>query len=568
MVNKLLNSINVSLLINWTLYFFPVLPLVSLIAIAPSYANPTPIEQTSTITDTSILSEVTPASSPASPDASQIQVEKIEVTGSTIFGELEFNPIIEPLQGRTVSLEELLKAADQITELYLNQGYLTSRAVLDQNSLSTGVIKIQILEGSVENIEVQGAQRLENYVRARVGIGTSTPLNTANLEDQLRLLKADPLFDNIEASLKPGTGVGQSILVVRVSEANPFAGNFSIDNYSPPSVGATRLSLNLINRNLTGIGDAITGSYRPRIESIGGTYRLEFSYQAPLNPMNGTIEARVLIDNNEVVEGDFEPLDISGESQRYSITYRQPLIRTPREELALSLGFDFYHGQTFTFAGPTPFGFGPDEDGISTTSVFTFAQDYTLRDPSGAWAFRSQFRLGTGLFDTTSNPSPIPDSQFFSWLGQVQRVQVLGENNFLILQLDLQLTPDPLLPSEQFAIGGGQSVRGYRQNILAGDNGFRFSIEDRITIARDDSENPVFTIAPFFDMGAVWNAGDNPNSIVEDQRFIAGLGLGLIWQPFKGLNLRLDYAPPLINLDTSGDNIQDHGLYFSAGYSF
>ena len=60
-------------------------------------------------------------------------------------------------------------------------------------------------------------------------------------------------------------------------------------------------------------------------------------------------------------------------------------------------------------------------------------------------------------------------------------------------------------------IGGGQSVRGYRQNVRAGDNGFRFSIEDRIILVRDEGGEPVFILAPFFDMGSVWNVGDNPN---------------------------------------------------------
>lgn len=328
------------------------------------------------------------------------------------------------------------------------------------------------------------------------------------------------------------------------------------------------MNLNLLYRNLTGLGDEISAVYSPRFETFGGTYQLEFRYRVPVNAMNGTLEARALIDHNEVVNGPFTELDIRGESGRYDLTYRQPIIRTPREELALSLGFTYRSGQTFTFAGPTPFGFGPNEEGISRTSVFIFGQDYTIREPYGAWAFRSQLRLGTDIFNATINPSPIPDSRFFSWLGQIQRLQIFNKDNFLIVQLDLQLSTDPLLPSEQFVIGGGQSVRGYRQNLLAGDNGFRFSMEDRITLVRNEADEPVFILAPFFDMGSVWNVSDNPNIIVTNQQFIAGLGLGFLWQPVKGLNIRLDYAPPLIYVNTRGNNIQDNGFYFSAGYNF
>lgn len=80
----------------------------------------------------------------------------------------------------------------------------------------------------------------------------------------------------------------------------------------------------------------------------------------------------------------------------------------------------------------------------------------------------------------TENDEPTPDGQFLSWLGQVQRVQVLGNNNFLVIQGDLQLTGNSLLPSQQFVIAGGQSVRGYRQNARSGDNGALFSIKDRL----------------------------------------------------------------------------------------
>jgi hemolysin activation/secretion protein len=494
-----------------------------------------------------------------------IPIVKIEVIGSTIFGAEELDPIIKPLEGRSVSREELENAAQQITQLYLDEGYLNSRARLGQ--VRDGIAQIQVSEGSLAEIEIQGTKRLENYVRSRLKLATEKPLNVIKLEDRLRLLKANPLFENIEASLQPGKQKGQTKLVVRVTEADPLLGNLGIDNYSPPSVGGVRLGLDLAYQNLTGIGDRLSASYLPAIETIGGTYELEFAYQAPLNPMDGSLRLGALIDRNKVIEGDFEDLDIQGETEKYQIRYRQPLILTTREELALSLGFVYNDGQTFLFQEGFPFGIGPDEDGVSRTSVLELGQEYILRQSSGAWAFRSQFRIGLPIFDATENSSPIPDGQFFSWLAQFQRVQVLNDNNFLIIQGDLQLTPNSLLPSEQFAIGGVYTVRGYRQNALSGDNGFRFSVEDRITVARNKAGDTVFAVAPFFDLGVIWNVDDNPNP-QPPQNFITALGLGLLWQPVEGLNLRLDYAPPLIDLEGRENDLQDYGLNFSVIYSF
>lgn len=490
-----------------------------------------------------------------------IDLEKVSVLESEILA------LIQPYQEQNVTFEELEKLADQITELYLSKGYINSRAAFVDIDQQQQLAIIEVFEGEIEEVQLEGDQRLGNYVRQRIGVASLKPFNSGELEDQLRLLKANPLFENVEASLKKGSQERSSILVVKVTEANPFYGSFGFDNYSPPSIGSTQMTLNLGHRNVFGLGDAFSVSYRPRLESFTGTYNLDLAYSVPLNPMNGTIQAIVSLQENEVIQGAFKDLEISGESEYYELTYRQPLIRNPRQEFALSLGMSYRDGQTFTFQGPTPFGLGPDEDGVSRTNVITFGQDYTLRQPTGAWGMRSQFRFGTGIFSVTDNPDPIPDGHFFSWLGQIQRVQVLNEDNFLIIQADIQLTPDPLLPSEQFAIGGGQSIRGYRQNVRSGDNGFRFSIEDRMTLVRNDEQDPLFQLAPFFDMGTVWNSGDNPN-IEPDQRFIAGLGLGVIWQPIDGLNMRLDYAPPLIYIDDKGDNVQDSGFYFNVKYNF
>jgi hemolysin activation/secretion protein len=487
-------------------------------------------------------------------------INKIEVRNNSIF-QSEINELIKPLENTTVRVEQLRELANKITELYVTNGYITTKAVYQEGEIINNTAVIDVFEGEIQEVQITGAQRLENYVRQRINLGISKPLNSSQLEDQLRLLKANPLLENIEASLKQGTGENQSILVVNIEEANPFFGSFGFDNYSPPSIGGVEMVLDLGYRNVFGLGDTFSVSYAPRVETFTGTYDLDFNYSIPLNAMDGTLFLRTSLQENTVIDDRFSDFDISGKSQYYDITYRQPLIRNPREEFALSVGMSYRNGDTFIS------GF-PDDFGDTQTNVITFGQDYILRQPSGAWAFRSQFRTGIGLFDVTkSNKNGDPDGYFFAWLGQIQRVQVIDDNNLLIIQGDIQLTPDALLSSEQFVIGGGQSVRGYRQNVRAGDNGFRFSIEDRITLVRNDQLDPVFQLAPFFDMGSVWNSGVNQDSQV-DQRFIAALGLGLIWQPVEGMNIRLDYAPPLVDLKDRGNDVQDDGFYFQVNYNW
>jgi hemolysin activation/secretion protein len=496
-------------------------------------------------------------------------VKKIDVRGYKIFSAEKIKSITGPLEGKNLTLQELADVADKITALYLKDDYITSRAVLVDQTVETGEIVIRVFEGGVDEIRVEGTQRINpEYICSRIRLAGLNPLRKQKLEDQLILLRSDPIFKNLEASLRPADSskFGQSTIVVRVREANSFKSAFGVDNYSPPSVGSERFGVGLVYRSLVTSGDQISASYNR--STTGGLNLYDFNYRVPLNAMDGTLQLRAAITDSKITDPEYKKLNIRGDSDLYEINYRQPLMRTPRQEFALSLGFAYQDGQTFSFNNlPTPFGFGPDKNGVSRTSVFRFGQDYISREKNGAWSARSLFNFGTGLFDATNNNEPTPDGQFFSWYGQIQRTQKLNEDQQLIVGLDLQLTPNSLLPSQQFVIGGVQTVRGYRQNARSGDNGVRFSIENQITVLRNEAGLATLQLSPFIDLGAVWNQPDNPNNrFLPTQRFLSSGGLGLLWQPIPNLNVRLDYGIPFVNLSDRGNNAQDSGFHFSVYY--
>jgi hemolysin activation/secretion protein len=508
---------------------------------------------------------ITQVQSAPSQIAQAIPIKRIEVTGSTVFDAAKLDPIIKPLEGKETTEEQLTAAANAITQLYISNGYVTSQALYTPQSAVNGVAKIQVLEGKVEKIEVVGVNAVNpDYVRSRTELGVGTPLNTNNLEDQLRLLRADPNFTSVNASLKAGSQNGLSVLTITVVEANQLAGSVSFDNYSAPAVGSERMGAGLSYRNLLGWGDVFSANYYRT--TTGGSNQYDLGFSIPVNPMNGTVSLRFAPSNYRITQSPFDAFNIRGNSEVYAATYRQPLIRNPREEFALSLGYEYQRGQTFLFNDlAVPFGIGPEADGTSRTSVFKFGQDYTSRDTEGTWSLRSQFSLGTGLFGATYVTTP--SAAFLSWLGQIQRVQVLGSDTILISSLDTQLSADPLLPSQQFVIGGGQSLRGFRQNVRSGDNGIRLSVESRFVVARNEDGRTVLQLAPFVDVGSVWNNSRNLNAL-PNQNFLAGGGVGILYEPIKRLNLRLDYAIPFVNLSDRGSNLQESALYFSIGYQF
>jgi len=496
-------------------------------------------------------------------------INQIQLIGNTVLTPEDLNPILQPLAGKAITPSQVKAAAEAITQLYLTKGYVTSSAQFDENdpqSIVNGTAQIKAIEGQIERIDIIGnTQTNPDYVRSRLELGLTNPFNANQLEDQLRLLKSDPLFKNVSSSIKPSTETGKSLLVVQIEEANQLGGSVSFDNYSPVAVGSERAGLNLNYRNLTGLGDTLSASYYA--STTGGSNLYDFSYSIPVNPMNGTIAIRYAPSNYRITDPAFAALNIRGSSSLYDIAYRQPLIRNPREEFALSLGFAHQTGQTFLFENlATPFGIGPDANGVSTTSVFRFGQDYTTRDNDGTWSGRSQFNLGTSLFGATY--VTVPNAGFFSWLGQLQRVQVLSPDALLIASLDSQLSANPLLPSQQFVIGGAQSLRGFRQNARSADNGIRLSLETRFNVMRDaETKRSLVQINPFIDAGTIWNHGNNPTPTAT-QNFLIAAGLGIIIEPIERLTIRIDAALPFVNLQDRGTNLQDAAIYFSTSYRF
>ncbi|MEM1291427.1 MAG: ShlB/FhaC/HecB family hemolysin secretion/activation protein [Cyanobacteria bacterium P01_H01_bin.162] len=484
-------------------------------------------------------------------------VTEVEVVGSSIFDEATLAAIVAPYENREVTLAELQQAADAITQLYLDGGYITSRAIISTQTIVEGVVQIDVLEGELEEIIVEGTDTLADYVRVRVAQGGTRPLNQANLEDQLRLLRVDPMFDSVEASLRAGSAVGQSQLIVRVAEAPTVGGSVFSDNYSPPSVGTVRLGGSLQFRNLAGLGDTLFGS--ATWTTTAGSKVYELGYRVPISPTNGTLLVRLTPNEFEITDPN-QPtfaFDTEGSTDIYEISVRQPLIRTPRDEFALSLGYRYREGSTLISGIITD---------SSNTQVLSFGQDYVHRDTSGAWALQSQFRLGEESVDDTATTNGSTNG-FFSWIGQAQRVQRLGPNNLLFVQGSLQLSPDSLPGSEKFFAGGGLSVRGYDQNQRFGDNGFRFSIEDQIVITRNPEGLPFFQIAPYLDGAYVWNDSDSIDAT--DNNFLLGTGLGFLLNITEDFNARADFAYPLIDIEElTTDDPPGLRFYFNLGFQF
>lgn len=480
----------------------------------------------------------------------------------------EISVLRQSVEGKSLTLIDLKAITDRITQLYVSRGYITSSGNLLPQNIRDGVVVITLIEGGIEDIQVEGLKLVKaEYIKSRIRLVALQPLNQNTLVERLRILQTYSLFKNLEATLKPGKKLGQSILVVKVTEAEAFAGNVSFDNFSPPGVGSEQIGLNINYRNWNLSGDRLNASYR--ISTTSGSELTDFAYTIPVSVTDDTVQIHTAFNRFKITDAQLEAFNINGRANAYEINYRKPLVRSVDEELGVSVGFSYQDSKTLLADQPIVFGFGSDPNGMIRTSVVKFGQDYIKRDASGLWNLQSSFNFGTGLFNATQNIRPIPDGHFFSWTAQGQRYQQLNNEHLLIATFAAQLTPNSLLSSQQFYTSGDRSVIGFRQNARYGDNGISFAVEDRITVTRTKFGAAVLQLVPFINTAVVWNQSNNPNNIfLPPQNVLAGIGLGLIWNPTSQINVRVDYGLPLVNIVDRGNNLQDSSLYFRASYGF
>jgi hemolysin activation/secretion protein len=514
-----------------------------------------------------------PPQTPSTPEqlinefAGTIEVERFDVVGSTVFSRKQLDDATKNFVKRQITFAELLQASEEINKLYREKGYVTTGAFIpgDQTFQVKGsVIKIMVVEGRVESIQVRGLKRLNsNYVRSRLEIATGEPLNVGKLQRALQLLTLNPLIQNISANLASGSTPGTNVLNVTVIEAKTFSAQISLDNYRNPSVSSFQRQIQLNQANLLGLGDGLSVGY----SNTDGSNAVEARYTLPINAYNGTLEFAYNYTDSHVIEKPFDELDINGTAQDFSLTLRQPIVETPTEVFALGLtanrresevGFlESLIGSRVAFPQPGA------NNGETRLSILRFFQEWTKRDSQQVLAARSQFSFGLDVFDaTTSNKAP--DGNFFSWRGQAQWARVLAADTLVLVRADTQIADRALVPLEQFGLGGQRTVRGYRQDLLLTDNAFLASLELRYPILRLPELGGVLQVTPFFDYGTGWNSSGERNP---DPSNLASLGLGLLWQS-NNLSARFDYGIPLIDAKTRNDEtLQEKGLYFSIVYT-
>ncbi len=495
------------------------------------------------------------------------------VIGSTVFSDQELAAVTAPYIGRPLAAEDLEHLRQQLTLLYVNEGYLNSGALLPDQQIEDGVIRYQIVEGRLTDATIEGNRRFrDRYLESRILRGADTPLDVSKLAEQLELLQQDARIRHIEAELLPGERPGEARLRTTFEEESPLFAALEFSNHDSPSVGQTRMQIDLGNHNLTGWGDALRAMGAWNL----GLWEGEVEYEIPITRWDTKIGARFHYGSSEVVEEPFDAIDITSRERTIAIDVSQPLYESVRNRLGIGLTAEYRETKTYLLDELFPFEEGTD-DGQVVVSVIRASQVWLYRDLRQVISARSQFSLGVDALGATTDRcafdlsgvctkrAGIPDAHFLAWLGQLQLVRRFDPWGIEpVFRTDVQLATEPLFSLEQYAVGGHHTVRGYRENQLVRDNGLTSSLEVRIPVWTDAARELTVQLAPFCDAGRSWNRKRDEVS----PRTLASVGVGLrtSWRRLHG---ELFWGHRIERVDKPDDHtLHDEGVHFAIAARF
>jgi len=508
-------------------------------------------------------------------------VHTLALSGNTVFSDAELTRAAAPYLGRPLESADLERLRRALTAVYVSSGYVSSGAHLPEQTVTDGRLRVEIVEGRLAEIQINGARRYRTSVlRRRLERAQGPPVRVGELENALRVLAQDPRIARLDARLEPGAIRGQSILRVAIEEADPGSLAFSFDNYQSPSVGSFAGYVDAGHRNPLGLGDLVLAG----ITVSEGLYRIDGSYTLPVHPSGTELTAEVRYSRADILDPPLDELDIRNEALSYAFGVRQTLWRTPRDWLETGLAFDLRRSAGTIF-GDEPIDLSEGTDsGRSELRVLRADGAWTRRMRASALTLRSIASFGLDALGATMHHGntpvgevpthDLPEGTFTSWVGQARYFLRFDRTGIEVdLRGDLQLADRPLLPLEQFVIGGPGSVRGYRTNQLAGDEGFSSGLEVRLPLVRTATGRTTLALAPFAEVGRVWwkgkragpgrSPGDPVTTDSGGKRTLSALGLGLEWEPHHRVTLRFDWGGALRD-SGAGNDLQDQGITFRA----
>ncbi|RDB36438.1 MAG: ShlB/FhaC/HecB family hemolysin secretion/activation protein [Spirobacillus cienkowskii] len=463
-----------------------------------------------------------------------------------------FESYVKPYLSTCIGVEGIQQIVNVLNNSLIEKGYITSRVAVPEQNLTDGVLDFKVMIGKIAAIRMVEQGDLTRSEDTNWGIWQNAfpiksgdVLNIRDIEQGVEQMKRLP-SQKVTTKIEPGENPNFSIVIIereKIKFTSRIRFGTTVDNSGSKSLGRTQLSSFLAFDNLLGISDLLSASSMSNVENLtqyNMSQSLTLSYSIPFyyhlfsvsNSYNRFGQTLKLTTANELSRGNSNKTDYRWDYTPFRSASAKigiySLLSIRRAESFIS------DREIITQRRKTT----NIEVGASVKKMYSrsnFTTQVAYREGTGWFGAESDFQK-TESNQMTIRPKIFTAQFNFNYLFTPWEKKIQFSSNHR-----LQYTKDKTTATDQFSIGGRNTVRGFDGDvILLSENGY---------LVRNDFTMPLGFLSHLgnyntylaLDYGYVW--GPNSNELVG--RNLGGTALGLQGQ-FSIFQFDIALATPIL----------------------
>jgi hemolysin activation/secretion protein len=486
-----------------------------------------------------------PQAPPAPTDT--LFIKEYRVLGTKQLPSIEVEEAVYPYLGPGRTPEDVEHARAALEKAYMDKGYQTVSVQIPAQDPRGGVVILQVTEAKVGRLRVEGS-RFFSLEAIKKKVPSLAPGNVPNFNDVSREIVAlNQLRDRrVTPVLKPGIEPGTVDIDLQVKDSLPLHGSINLNNRYIANTTPLRLNASLSYDNLWDLGHSIGGSFQIAPQRISDALIYSGYYIARL-PQIDWLSFMV---QGTKQDSDISTLGGSAVAGRGEIIGGRVMINLPAGPNyfhSLSFGMDYKHfDQDLGLADDiiqSPVTYYP----FNITYTGSYVTESSTTELTGGVTFA--FRGMGSTQEEFDNRRYASDDGFIYFRGELNHTHELPLGFQVYGGVQGQVANKPLVDSEEFAIGGLDTVRGYLEAEALGDNALVGSFEFRSPSLSGFLGLKEWRVYVFTEGGMT--TINDPLPEQQDKYTLASIGAGSRINILDHLHGSVDLGVPLITQQNS-----------------
>lgn len=412
---------------------------------------------------------------PALPaDTRCFPIKDIELKGADSLSTSDRARLLKPYVGQCLGVAQLNELLKVITDHYINNGRVTSRAYLPQQDLSSVHLQVLVVEGKLEGLKgAEGSTVTDRELAMAFPGKVGEALNLREVEQLVDQLSRLP-SRQAQMELTPGSQVGGSDVVVRNVPQKPWRASLSRNNDGQKSTGEQQWGAGLEWDSPLGLADQLIlrGGHDAISDHQKTSKNSMLYYNVPWGWWNFSY---TYSESDYRTPGDLDGYKYrqTGDSQNHQLRAERVIHRDDLSKTSVNVGLT--HLRTNNY-------FNDERLDVSSNRLSEFQVGIThgRRIANAFVNLDVGMQNGTGAFDAQKdeqerirgNLTPTPRyRKYTATLSYLQPFTLWGESLSFSSLATGQRSEDVLYPAQRMSLGGSYSVRGFKDQQLSGDSG-------------------------------------------------------------------------------------------------